>query len=207
MSKSVAPWRWTLPSVSRTCDAAVSASSLGSEKANAAVWPKPAYICFCFGDAGEMQGKPTVVRSTGYRDADKMAVDVTELKSAAYLARLPGCHLFGVKFDTNGRPREGYDDLVETERQPVVPTRTKRAVPAASALRARWYRDSAGVEPGKPRHVSLCESDSRSGGCFPSAVGNRESGRDYSPGDFLSGRASASSSWRACGSLGIIREI
>jgi len=113
MSKSVAPWRWTLPSVSRTCDAAVSASSLGSEKANAAVWPKPAYVCFCFGDSGEPQGKPTVVRSTGYRDADKMAVDVAELKSAAYQGRLPGCHVFGVKFDTNGRPREGFDDLVQ----------------------------------------------------------------------------------------------
>lgn len=110
---AVAPWRWKLPTVSRTCDAAVSTSSLASEKTDAAVWPKPAYVCFCFGDAGEAQGKPTVVRSTGYRDADKMAVDVAELKSAAYKDHLPGCHVFGVKFDTNGRPREGFDDLVQ----------------------------------------------------------------------------------------------
>lgn len=112
-SKSVAPWRWTLPAISRTCDAAVSASSLASEKADSSVWPKPAYVCFCFGDDGEAQGKPTVVRSTGYRDADKMAVEVAELKSAAYQGRSPGCHVFGVKFDTNGRPREGFDDLVQ----------------------------------------------------------------------------------------------
>lgn len=112
-SRSVAPFRWKLPTISRTCDAAVSASSLGSGQAAASVWPKPAYVCFCFGDGGEAQGKPTVVRSTGYRDADKMAVDVAELKSAAYQGHVPGCHVFGVKFDTNGRPREGFDDLVQ----------------------------------------------------------------------------------------------
>jgi len=111
-SLSLMPWRWTQPSISRTCDAAVAASSLGSQKADAQVWPKPAFVCFCFGDSGESQDKPTVVRSTGYRDADKMAVDVTELKSAAYQRRLPGCHLFGVRFDTNGRPRDGFDELV-----------------------------------------------------------------------------------------------
>jgi len=112
-SKSVAPWQWKLPTVPRTCDTAVSASSLGSGKADAAVWPKPAYVCFCFGDSGEAQGKPTVGRSTGYRDADKMAVDVAELKTTAYQGHVPGCHVFGVKFDTNGRPREGFDDLIQ----------------------------------------------------------------------------------------------
>jgi len=111
-SNSVTPWPWTLPTVYRTCDAAAS-DRLTSDKVQAAVWPKPAYVCFCFGDSGEAQGKTTVVRSTGYRDADKMAVDVTELKSPAYQARLPGCHLFGVRFDTNGQPRRDFDDLTD----------------------------------------------------------------------------------------------
>jgi TonB family protein len=112
-SGSVAPWRWTLPSVARSCDAAVSKSSLKNGPPDPKIWPQPAYVCFCFDDSGVLQGKPTIFHSTGYRDADRMAMDVVPLKSGAYQRKAPGCHLFGVKFDTNWRPHEGFDDLVD----------------------------------------------------------------------------------------------